>query len=161
MKNKIKYGILALTAISGIALVTQLAVAADKKEEGKKREGGIEKLDTNKDGAVTLEEMKAAPTRNKEKRSADAEKRLEERFKKLDTNKDGKVDAAEVAKFEEERNKPVTKKDFMKKSEERAEKAFEKLDTNKDNVIDVNERKAAREELRKKLEERRQQQKKN
>ena len=158
MKKALKFGILALTAAASIAVVSQLAIAGDKKADAKKtddKKPGIFVLDTNKDGVITLDEMKARPNKSKQPRSPEAEQRIEERFKELDKNNDGKIDAAEIEKFKEERNKPISKKEFMSKANERAEKAFDKLDTNKDGTIDANERQSAREALRKKIEERR------
>lgn len=55
--------------------------------EGKCGEGkcGVEKMDTNKDGKVSMEEMKAMKMNN-----------LEEHFKEADTNGDGFIDKAEM-----------------------------------------------------------------
>jgi uncharacterized low-complexity protein len=55
--------------------------------EGKCGEGkcGIEKMDSNKDGKVSMDEMKAMKTAN-----------LEQHFKEADTNGDGFIDKAEM-----------------------------------------------------------------
>ncbi|MGN6519612.1 MAG: HvfA family oxazolone/thioamide-modified RiPP metallophore [Dokdonella sp.] len=55
--------------------------------EGKCGEGkcGIEKMDSNKDGKVSMDEMKAMKTAH-----------LEEHFKEADTNGDGFIDKAEM-----------------------------------------------------------------
>ena len=74
---------------------------------------GFDKVDANKDGAVTAEEVKAMPAAKKRGASGAG---FVDRF---DTDKDGKVSAAE---YDEKRGK-----------------AFEAMDKNKDSFVDEGE----------------------
>lgn len=80
-------------AIAAIAvMLSSAAVYAHAPGSGGERQKrGFETLDANRDGAVSLEEFKAA---KRAKQAAKADK-VDTMFKRIDKNADGKVDKAE------------------------------------------------------------------
>jgi len=88
----------------------------------------FDKLDTNHDGFLSQDELKAAKLGGDVKHpDGDAKRteRLEKHFAKLDTNHDGALDSSELDKL--------------------AQAKFDKLDKNKDGVLTQDELKAAHE----------------
>ena len=82
----------------------------------------FEKLDTNADGELSLEEFK--DKRQREEIKAEV---IDERFKKLDTDDNGTVSIDEF----------TSRKELSK--EERIEKRFTEMDANGDGTIDLSE----------------------
>ncbi len=101
-------------AIAGIG--TAFAGADHGKGGWHGRDGMIEKLDTDKDGAVSKAEFEA-------KRAAD--------FTAADTNKDGSVSQAELSAFHE--------KKAAERKAEREKRMYERLDANKDGKVTKDE----------------------
>jgi Ca2+-binding EF-hand superfamily protein len=96
------------TILATLALSTAFALAADEKPatgakggEGKKRdpEEAFKKLDTNKDGSVSLEEFKAGPMG---KRNPD---KVDEFFKKRDKDASGSLSLEEFKAERPKKNK--------------------------------------------------------
>jgi Ca2+-binding EF-hand superfamily protein len=79
---------------------------------GRSHDRMLEKLDTDKDGAVSKAEFEA-------KRNAD--------FTAADTNKDGNVSAAELSAFHE--------KKMAERKAEREKRMYDRLDANKDGKV--------------------------
>lgn len=89
--KKLHLGLMAF----GILAIGQVSAQATIKQAPKMTpEQRFDKIDTNKDGAITLEEIKRA--KGEEAKDADA------RFKKMDANADGKVTKTEFLKKKEE-----------------------------------------------------------
>lgn len=83
-----------LTILSVLTLSATVLHAADAAGKGKKGgtpEERFKKFDTNADGSLGLDELKASPmgTRNPDK--------IEDRFKKLDKDSDGKLTVEEFS----------------------------------------------------------------
>jgi hypothetical protein len=99
-----------LLTLLALALVSTSVLANDHEGKGEKKGAGkwFEKTDTNKDGAVSKEEARAAQ---------------DEKFKKTDANNDGKITKEEMQahreKMKEERKKrKEERKDDKKESGE-------------------------------------------
>ena len=101
-------------AIAGIG--TAFAGADNGRDHGRGHGKMLEKLDTNKDGAISKEEFAA-------RRDGD--------FAAADTNKDGSVSAAEMKAFHE--------KKIAERKAEMEKRQFDRLDTNKDGKISKEE----------------------
>ena len=78
-----------ITILSALALSATFAAAADAEKKAEKKaanpEEAFKKLDTNSDGAVTLEEFKAGPAGKRDATKA------ETTFKRRDKDADGKL----------------------------------------------------------------------
>lgn len=82
---------IALAALAMVTLATPAAFAAEAgSHAGGHRKMGFERWDTDKNGTVTLAEMKASLAKHP-RRLAHADKM----FAKIDTNKDGQIVKAE------------------------------------------------------------------
>ena len=70
---------------------------AEATAAGAERSGEwFDKLDLNKDGYITQEEMKQARDTRREHMRADMKEKMDERFKEADTNNDGQLSLDEV-----------------------------------------------------------------
>jgi Ca2+-binding EF-hand superfamily protein len=114
----------------------------------------FQKLDTNKDGAISKEEAQAA-----------ADQRITRTFDKLDTNHDGLITQAEVTAAHEARRAEMQaqaaerfkqantngdgllSKDEVSKGMPRLARAFDRLDTNKDGELSPEEMQAGRQQM--------------
>jgi Ca2+-binding EF-hand superfamily protein len=130
---------------------TKLDVNADGKlVDGEIKAGQLKDWDTNADGAVTLEELKAAiAKRNQPKPKPTAE----QKFKEMDKNADGKVVPEEFPKpemfaaIDADKNGEITLdevKAFMAKQDQpkpkvTIEERFKKIDKNADGKITPDE----------------------
>jgi Ca2+-binding EF-hand superfamily protein len=148
--RSLKWALLAgLVGVVG-TLGIQAVMAKDEHASNPKgRADFMQRFDTNKDGAVTFDEMvKIRDNRWKEKnpsKAADAstvEKanaKMREHFDKLDVNKDGKITKDEVPSA-----RVVSREEFLKHSGE----SFDKIDANKDGKLTAEEREQFREKMR-------------
>jgi Ca2+-binding EF-hand superfamily protein len=93
----------------------------------------FDQIDTNKDGQLSRDELKAWKKAHKHahRKGADRQARAAERFKHADTNGDGKISRAEAAQ-----NAP------------RLAKKFDAIDANKDGQLTQEELRAYRESRR-------------
>lgn len=82
-----------ITILAALAVTVSFATAADEAKKEKKAGAGAEerfkKLDTNGDGFISLDEMKASPAGAKDAAKAEAA------FKAKDKDNDGKLSAEE------------------------------------------------------------------
>ena len=101
------------------------AEAAPAGSESRLREH-FDRMDANKDGVVSFEEMKAFH----EKSRAEGHDRMHARLKEIDTDNDGRISRAEAA------NAP------------RLAEHFDEIDTNRDGFITREEMQAARQQRR-------------
>jgi len=78
-----------ITILAAVAVSTSFALAADAEKKAEKKaanpEENFKKLDTNNDGAVSLEEFKAGPAGKRDATKAEAA------FKRRDKDGDGKL----------------------------------------------------------------------
>jgi Ca2+-binding EF-hand superfamily protein len=114
-----KRALFAATALALAALALPGAQAADKDGATKSRTGYFERLDTDKDGAVTLQEMTTVH---------------HARFAKIDANGDGSVTRDEFMAYSA-KPKPANAKPSDTKASERKAKYFERLDADKSGAI--------------------------
>ncbi|MDY2587891.1 EF-hand domain-containing protein [Winogradskyella aquimaris] len=111
-------------SILAITIYTVAFVNAQERQRQHRTnpEAVFQKLDTNKDGAITLDEFKKRPSRKEIQ-----EEMVETHFKTLDLNTDGSLSLNEFKKG----------KDMAKK--ERLKKHFSSLDKDDNGVIDFDE----------------------
>jgi EF-hand domain pair/EF hand len=116
----------------GLMVIGMLAIgqinAQETTKDHPRHENGdfFAKMDVNKDGAITLDEMKA--------KDADQVKK-EARFKRLDVNADGKITPEEVAVMQEKRQERIENRPS-------ADEQFAKMDKNGDGGITLDELKS-------------------
>lgn len=114
------------------------------------------RIDTNKDGALSIAEIAAAETRDKATIEAQLTVRRKQAFDKLDTNKDGQISFSEFAAGMPQANIPTdgkamltaldTNKDGkVSQAEYRAPQMakFTRVDVNKDGIASVDEQRKA------------------
>ena len=114
-----KRALFAATALAVAALALPGAQANEKDGASKSRTGYFERLDTDKDGAVTLQEAVAVH---------------HARFTKIDANGDGSVSRDEFMSYSA-KAKPTDAKPSESKASERKTKMFERLDADKNGSI--------------------------
>lgn len=120
-----------------VLAISMFVISFAKAEEGKKKENPRKypfmKMDTDKDGRISLAEFEAfSPTRK-------GVKDCNEMFAKLDLNKDGYISLEEVKRY----------KFGHKKKRHHLLTLFETLDTNSDNMLDIKEFEKRKEQIEK------------
>lgn len=122
--------------------------------DASREDAWFQRLDTNKDGAISKEEAQAA-----------ADQRIAHTFDKLDANHDGLITQAEVTASHEARRAEMQaqaaerfkqadtngdgllSKDEASKSMPRLARGFDRLDTNKDGQLSPEELQAGRQQM--------------
>jgi Ca2+-binding EF-hand superfamily protein len=117
-----------LFVLGGIALSVQ-AQPRWKQRVEQREQMAFDRMDTNKDGKISLDEWKAAHPNDPN---------AEAQFKKLDANGDGFL-----TKEEFEAAAQQSKQMMEEKAKQRAAARFDAMDTNKDGKISLDEWKAA------------------
>lgn len=112
MKNRILS-----VGLAALIVTTAIAGVAQARGDGPRERASFEELDTNGDGAITMEEMQA---------------RGDARFAATDTNSDGLLSAEEMMAASE------------KAKSRRVERMISKLDANDDGQLSMEEFQAAR-----------------
>ncbi|MDF2365680.1 EF-hand domain-containing protein [Sneathiella sp.] len=140
MKRKIIIG----SVIAALAIPALAYAATDGAPKGPHKGGIFERLDTNKDGEITLEEMTAKSTERFSKLDKDGNGtisieemtvRKQEFFDKLDTDGSGSISKEEASAFHEMKRE--------KRKERHATRMLEILDTDKDGTVTKEEFAAA------------------
>lgn len=116
-----------------LAAVLCIASASSFAQAERGQQGGMRKLDSNKDKLISREEAKANPA-------------LSKHFDAIDTNKNGQLSRDEMKAFHQANKADQDGDGNISKAEAankpHLSKNFDKIDTNKDGILTPAERKA-------------------